>query len=42
MAKKEINFSTDAKRDLAKSTIDWSEISKSLTDDLTKIQEDRV
>ena len=42
MAKKEINFSTYAKRDLAKSTIDWSEISKSLTDDLTKIQEDRV
>ena len=40
--KKDIEFSTYIERDLTKSVIDWGTISKTLTDDLTKIQEERT
>jgi hypothetical protein len=42
MAKKNVDFNTYVERDLSKSSIDWSTISKTLTDDLTKIQEEKV
>ncbi len=41
MAKKDINFSTYVERDLTKSVIDWGTISKTLSDDLVKLKEER-
>ena len=40
--KKDIEFSTYIERDLTKSVIDWNTISKTLTDDLTRIQKERT
>tara|TARA_R100000988_G_C4005820_1_gene172498 strand:- start:1544 stop:3634 length:2091 start_codon:yes stop_codon:yes gene_type:complete len=40
--KKDIEFSTYIERDLTKSVIDWGTISKTLTDDLTRIQKERA
>ena len=40
--KQQIDFSTYVERDLTKSVIDWSTISKTLSDDLIKLKEDRA
>ena len=40
--KKDIEFSTYIERDLTKSVIDWNTISKTLSDDLTRIQKERT
>ena len=39
--KQQIDFSTYVERDLTKSVIDWSTISKTLSDDLIKLKEER-
>tara|TARA_R110002012_G_scaffold16404_4_gene63428 strand:- start:27284 stop:29407 length:2124 start_codon:yes stop_codon:yes gene_type:complete len=41
MARKDIDFNTYVKRDLTKSQVDWSAITSEVTDELTKLRDER-